>query len=101
MKKITFKLLLTHFIIFVGLTAATTKELKVLDIKIAIFTDKHSSISTVDYLTNMLKFISVKESDKLILHRKKCSAIIKYVVVNIQSSLTILNIVGTHCANYT
>lgn len=59
---------------------ADTSNSKILDIKLAIFTAKHASIVSVDHLTTMLKSLSIKEFEKLRLHRTKCSAIIKYVV---------------------
>ncbi|XP_046807907.1 uncharacterized protein LOC124420097 isoform X2 [Lucilia cuprina] len=36
-------------------TIPVTTNSKIMDIKIAIFTARHSSISSVDHLTNMLK----------------------------------------------
>ncbi|KNC20860.1 hypothetical protein FF38_04207 [Lucilia cuprina] len=64
----------------VACTIPVTTNSKIMDIKIAIFTARHSSISSVDHLTNMLKSFSIKEFDKLRLHRTKCSAIIKYTI---------------------
>lgn len=51
-----------------------------MDIRLAIFTAKHTSIATIDHLTDMLKSFSIEEFKNLRLHRTKCSAIIKYVV---------------------
>lgn len=51
-----------------------------MDIRLAIFTAKHTSIATIDHLTDMLKSFSIEEFKNLRLHRTKRSAIIKYVV---------------------
>ncbi|XP_037806012.1 uncharacterized protein LOC119600059 [Lucilia sericata] len=59
-----------------------SNESKIIDIKLAVFIAKHSSIASVDHLTTLLRNCSTKESafEKLRLHKTKCTAIIKNVV---------------------
>ncbi|XP_037811015.1 uncharacterized protein LOC119603145 [Lucilia sericata] len=59
-----------------------SNESKIIDIKLAVFIAKHSSIVSVDHLTTLLRNCSTKESafEKLRLHKTKCTAIIKNVV---------------------
>lgn len=55
---------------------------KIVDIKLAVFIAKHSSIASVDHLSTLLRSSSSEESpfSKLRLHKSKCTAILNKVV---------------------
>lgn len=73
---------------FVLVILPQSDESKIIDIQLAVFTAKHSSIASVDHLSSLLRSSSPKESayEKLRLHKTKCAPIIKNFV-----SPTLLN----------
>ncbi|KAK3932367.1 Zinc finger MYM-type protein 1 [Frankliniella fusca] len=64
------------------LSGKKTKE-KETDIKLSVLTACHSSIRSVDHLTDMIRTVGSKETElkEIRLHRTKCSKIVERVVV--------------------
>ncbi|XP_043471984.1 uncharacterized protein LOC122504801 [Leptopilina heterotoma] len=57
------------------------EEMKILDLKLAMYVSMHCSISSIDHLTNLLKLLGKGTPiENLKLHRTKCSQLITSVI---------------------